>query len=528
MELRGYQSKCIDDARAARRKGHRRILLTAPTGSGKTVMAVAMILRALELGSRVLVIAHRKELIDQFHLHLTQAGVRVGVMRGQDERTDAEAPVQVGTIQTLGRRELPPADLVFIDEAHRCPGDSYQRVLSAYPGATVFGLTATPCRLDGKPLREYFDVLVAGASYSTLIDEGAIMAPIVYGAKRPPNLSKLKKEQGDYELSALELVMMGTHVIGDVVTHWLQRAKVSEDIPGRPVYLRTVLFAVGIDHSRRLVERFLAAGVRAAHLDGCTPDGDRERILLDLELGHLDIVCNVGVLCEGWDQPSVKCCVMARPTLSLTLWMQCAGRILRPWQGVTAIVLDHSCNVDRHGLPHEDREWSLDGKARRKSEVQAKLCPGCYAYVDAFPCALCGYAGAAPEPRAVKTAAGILERIDANIAKEQRRVKVESGDPKRAYFDEQAEVARKKGFKPGYAAAKWKEKHGNNVDWPPWGWSQALKNEYASDTAWQDRVAKRARDREFWQDRQASALPARSDDIDEMAHEPESSGIDEL
>lgn len=540
MKLRGYQGSTIERARAERRKGHRRILIASPTGSGKTVMAVAMILRALELGARVLVIAHRKELIDQFHSQLARHTVDAGVMRADDERTDATRSVQLGTIQTLGRRDLPDADIVFVDEAHRAPGDSYARVLARYPKATIFGLTATPCRLDGRPLKEHFDVLVEGAKYSELIDEGAILAPIVYGAKRPPSLEKLKKSAGDYELSALEMVMMGTHVIGDVVSHWLQRALVSEEVPGKPVYLRTVVFAVGIDHSKKLCERFREAGARAAHLDGTTPQDERERILLDLELGRLDVVCNVGVLCEGWDQPAVKCCVMARPTLSMTLWMQCAGRILRPWcpecggkcerKGQPGhamrqpVVLDHSCNVDRHGLPHEDREWSLDGKAKRVSEVQARLCPGCYAYVEQFPCPLCGYAGEAAKPRTVKTADGVLERIDANIGKEKsRQAKVESGDPKRQFFDAQAERARKAGFKPGFAAAKYKEKFGDQ--WPPWAWSQSLKREYDSDPEWQGRVDKRGREREYWQDRAKAAEQTAGD---ATAYEPESSGIDDI
>ena len=488
-ELREYQKSAIEAARAARRAGHRRILLSAPTGSGKTVMAVAMIARALELGARALVVAHRKELIDQFFSQLLRAGITAGVMRADDVRTDATLPVQLGTIQTLGRRDLPPADIVFVDEAHRCPGESYQRVLAAYPAATIFGLTATPARLDGKPLREHFDVLVPVAAYSTLIDAGAIMAPIVYAPVRPPNLDRVRRVAGDYHEGDLETLMMGAHVIGDVVRTWLARAD------GRS----TVVFAVGIEHSQALVARFRASGVRCEHLDGTTPEDERTAILMRLELGTTQVVCNVGVLCEGWDQPRVKCCVMARPTLSLTLWMQCAGRILRPYGDQPPVILDHSGNVDRHGLPHEDRQWSLDGVVKRTSAVQARVCAGCYAYVDRMPCPLCGYA-TEREERKVKERDGVLERVDANIKKERAAA---SSDPKRAYFDAQVEMARSKGFKPGYAAAKYKEKFDDQ--WPPWAWTQAVKSDYAKDEYWQERVAKRAREREFWQDRQKAA-----------------------
>ena len=493
VELRTYQTNGIELARAARRAGHRRILLSAPTGSGKTIIAVAMIARALEMGARVLVIAHRKELIDQFFSQLLRAGITAGVMRADDVRTDATLPVQLGTIQTLGRRDLPPADIVFVDEAHRCPGESYQRVLAAYPAATIFGLTATPARLDGKPLREHFDVLVPVAAYSTLIDAGAIAAPIVYAPRNPPDMSRVRRVAGDYHDGDLQKVMSRVHVVGDVARTWLQRAE------GRS----TVVFAVGVEHSQILVAKFRELGVKAEHLDGTTPEAEREAILMRLELGTTQVVCNVGVLCEGWDQPRVKCCVMARPTLSLTLWMQCAGRILRPYGDQPPVILDHSGNVDRHGLPHEDRAWSLDGAVKRSSPTSCVVCANCYAYVARMPCPVCGHQTAS-EPRKVKERDGVLERIDANIAKEKRVV---SEDPKRAYFDAQVEVARSKGFKPGYASAKWKEKYGNNVEWPPWAWSQSVKADYAADSYWQERVGKRERQRAYWQDRQAAALP---------------------
>ena len=527
IELREYQKATVDRARAARRAGHRRILISAPTGSGKTVMAVQMIVTGLTLGARFLVIAHRKELIDQFYSQLRRVGITPGIMRGSDDRTDAEASVQLGTVQTLTRRQLPPADIVFVDEAHRVPGDSYARVLQAYPKATVLGFTATPCRLDGRPLKEHFDVLIESAPYSVLLDGANILAPIVYAPMRPPDLSKVRKVAGDYDEGQLSAVMGRAHVIGDVVRTWQHRAE------GR----KTVVFAVSVEHSRGLRNRFEAEGVRVAHLDGTTPEAERTRVLVDLELGRLDVVCNVGVLCEGWDQPAVKCCVMARPTLSLTLWMQCAGRILRPWcpacggkcvdsshpPYVPPILLDHSGNADRHGLPHEDRQWSLEGRATRQVQTIYRVCAGCYAYVDRMPCPLCGYQ-AEVKKREIREAPGVLKRIDENIAKEKAQaVERFSADPRRAYFEAQAEIARKRGFKPGYASAKFKEKF--NDEWPPWAWSKALITECAKDGDWQARIEKKAREREFWQEREAKRAPA-----EEVAYEPEpdESGIDSL
>ena len=481
-ELRGYQRELIERARAARRAGHRRILITSATGSGKTVMAAEMVRTAVGNGQRVLIIGHRQELVSQFWVKLQDVGITAGIMRCDDERTDPKAPVQVGTIQTLGRRELPPAELVVVDEAHRAPGDSYTKLLLAYPKSTVLGLTATPCRLDGRPIQEQFDTLVEGAPYSALIDLGAIVAPIVYAPRRVPDLRKVRSVAGDYHEGDLEEVMFG--VVGDVVEEWQKHGA------GRS----TVVFAVGVDHSRELVARFREAGVRAAHLDGTTPDYERNRLLCQLESGDITGTIQLfGVLCEGWDCPPVKCCVMARPTKSLTLWMQTSGRILRPWGDLPPVILDHAGNVDRHGLPHEDRTWSLDGVAKRASETRYRTCPSCYAYVTGSPCPLCGHV-AAVKPRTIKQADGVLERVDMAIAKER------SSDPKRAFFDAQVDKARRQGFKPGYASAKYKEKF--DGAWPPWDWSQQTKQEFSRDPEWIAKCEKRERERKFWQERQ--------------------------
>jgi DNA repair protein RadD len=509
--LRPYQVRTIERAREERRAKRRRILIVAPTGSGKSVVACEMIRVAVEKGARVLVIVHRRELVGQFYVHLQRVGITSGIMRGDDERTDPSASVQVGTIQTLVRRELPTADLVFIDEAHRTPGDSYDRVVSAYPNATICGLTATPCRTDGQPLKEHFDTIVECASYSELIDSGAIVAPVVYVPKRAPDLSKVSKVAGDYNEGQLESAMMA--IVGDVAKEWLTHAAEA----------KTVIFAVTVAHSKEIVQQFRDAGItRIAHLDGTTPEAERAQILCDLEIGKLQIVSNVGVLGEGWDQPSVKCVVMAFATLSLTRMMQVAGRALRPYcrecrfacgvhKSEVPVILDHGGNVERHGLPHEDREWSLDGKAKRKSDARYHTCPACYAYVAVSPkCSVCGHVFVG-KPREVKKVDGVLERINAQIAKEQV-------DPKRDFFDKRVAEAKKKGFAPGWPSVKFKEKFGA---WPSWAWSQSVKADHARDADWQIRIGERAKDREKW-----AAINAEKERASQAQHEA-SAPVDE-
>jgi DNA repair protein RadD len=502
MNLHPYQSRGLERIRDARRAGHRRILLVAPTGSGKTVCFCEMIRVALGNGLRVLVVAHRKEILDQFWSALYRQGIEAGVIRADDERTDAALHVQLASVQTLLRRDLPQADLVIVDEAHRVPGESYARILGQYPQATIIGGTATPCRLDGAPLKEHFDVLVEVARYSELIASENIAEPRVYAPAHDVDLSGVKVVAGDFAEGELERAMSRPHVVGDVVTEWREKAE------GRS----TVVFAVGIAHSKAIVEAFEAAGVRAAHLDGTTPEDERLQILVDLETGRRQVVSNVGVLCEGWDQPRVKCCVMARPTLSLTLYMQCVGRILRPWGGIDPVVLDHAGNTERHGLPHEDRAWSLDGRAQRTQSFRHHVCGGCYAYVQGSPCPLCGYA-AAPKPRELRVAPGSLKQVG--------RAPGDHGDERRAYFDRCVERARHEGFKPGFAGAKFKEKYG---DWPPWAWSQEAKREFDVSPTWQEDQKARENKRLLWQSRQKVSAPVE----DFTPEQPETFRVDDL
>jgi superfamily II DNA or RNA helicase len=471
----GFSVETIGDGEYAgfELDGDGRFLLGDFTVTHNTVLASAIIHSArARSDARVLFIAHRIELIDQTVRQLARWGVtEVGVMRADDERTNALAPVQVATIQTLARRDLPPASIVFVDEAHRAPGETYRRVLDAYPDAFKIGLTATPCRLDGKPLGDLFDALEQAATYEQLIADGFVCEPIVYAPKDPVDLSRVHRRHGDFAEDELDEAMNRPHVVGNLVEEWRANAG------GR----RTVVFAVSVAHSRAIAERFRDAGVRAEHLDGTTPLDERREILAKLDAGELDVVTNCAVLCEGWDQPSVKCAVIARPTLSVALYMQMAGRVLRPWNGVQPVILDHAGNVERHGLPHEDRHWSLSGSPTRTrtsgTKERVRICPKCFAYVKKNPCELCGHEEPVKSREVVEDASAKLTQW--------------KGDPRRVFFELELDRARSKGYKPGFASAKYREKYGQ---WPPWSWSQEARAAFEKDERWQWRLNQR----EIW------------------------------
>jgi DNA repair protein RadD len=406
--LRPYQLVAVELVRSQLRAGKRRPILVCPTGSGKTITAVHILISALGKGKRVGFAAHRKELIDQTVSTFARLGVTdVSVVRAKDRRYDPRKMVQIASVQTLARREvIPGVDVWVIDECHRALAETYLKYLfMAYPTATFLGLTATPIGPSGKPMGAAFDSLVIGARYSELISGGHIVEPVVYSTPTQADLSGVRTVGGDYNVEDLEKAVNKGALIGNLVEEWRKHAQ------GR----RTVVFAVSVAHSMAIRDRFLAMGVPAEHLDGSTPDVLRENVLSRLGSGESSVVVNVGVLCEGWDQPSCKCIVLARPTKSLTLYMQMAGRALRPWNGIVPIILDHGGNLDRHLFPTLDREWSLTTKPKRTSEVAPmRVCKSCYAYIAAS-CKTCPHCEAISVPSREEKKA--QDTIDVALAK---------------------------------------------------------------------------------------------------------------
>lgn len=386
---------------------------TITHNSGKTVVAAALILRCVAQGANVLFLAHRRELIKQAFCKLVRAGISpesIGIVLAgvplpqgalfvddtlldDDElwrrhaRRRPGAAVQIASVDTLRHRAAwPLADRVFVDECHRALAKTYVAIAEHYGAARILGLTATPVRTDGRGLGEAFDELVQGPSYVELVEAGALVAPRVFTvpAASRPDLSSVKVVAGDYNAGELERACDRAGLVGDIVDHWLRRGN------GAP----TFAFATSVAHSRHIVERFVAAGVRAAHLDGSTPTEERDGVLEDLRAGRVSVVSNCDVCTEGTDVPAVKTIVLARPTKSVRIYLQQVGRGSRPAPG-SFVILDHAGSVLDHGLPQQPREWSLEGRKRRGKSASApvKSCEQCYAVVpiSCTSCPECGW-----------------------------------------------------------------------------------------------------------------------------------------
>lgn len=243
-------------------------------------------------------------------------------------------------------------------------------------GVPRVGLSATPARLDGKPLCDLFGRIIIAAETDDLIRDGFLVMPRMF-AGEAPDLHGIKKTAGDYNIGALGRCVNKPVLVGDAVQHWMRHAN----------GYRTIAFAVDIAHSKSIVEAFVAAGVIAEHVDGSTPKDERKAILERLRSGATTIVSNVGIATEGFDLPALECVILLRPTESLVLQIQMFGRAMRPCEGKrTPVILDHAGNWHRHHYRGDNRyEWSLDGRVK-KANVPANLglkrCDECYALVD--------------------------------------------------------------------------------------------------------------------------------------------------
>jgi superfamily II DNA or RNA helicase len=488
---RPYQLTAIERVREKVRAGLFYVLFVLPTGGGKTIVATHIILSAVLKGMRVLFLAHRRELIVQAYKKLigctcpadrdhdawraatcTGDGLdpkNVGIIMGADKRRKPQASVQVASIDTLRNRPMPtqmvegvrkPVDLIIIDEAHRCLAKSYVDIIAkakeANPNLVVIGLTATPFPSGKKELSEIFSSFVTVASMNELIRMGYLAEPTVFTAPPDglPDLSNVTMRGEDYDIEELSEALDQSGLRGNIVEHW------KKHYPGSG---GTVCFASSVAHSQHIAADFVEAGVSAEHLDGTTPSGERDAILLRLERGETKVVTNCGVLCEGWDQPSVKTLILARPTKSLILYLQQVGRCLRPWEGVTPIILDHAGNVMEHGLPQDDREIALNKPKRRTRDNNAppaKICPGfgCFAVIAAGVafCPVCGH-----EFVTVSREEPEVEDVDLVV------VHAVSTDEKKAFYDDKLAECRLRGWKLGRAYHLFIEKFGHK---PPRAW----------------------------------------------------------
>lgn len=455
MQLRPYQEAALEQVRAAYRAGKRAPLLCSPTGSGKSAMTKYMLGRTKQ--KQVLYLCHRAELADMIHEDLKASGLPHGMITASSKALPHTYRIHVGMVPTVARRldRLPAFDWVISDEAHLAMSATWSGILKHYSASWHLGMSATPCRLDGRGLGEVYDAIIYGPSVAELMARGYLTRCRAFAPAIP--LDGIKKSAGDYQMGDAARVLDTSTITGDAIREYAKR------MPGR----RAIVFCCTREHADHVAGQFRMGGIPAANVDGSMSSAERSARIEDFRAGRLMVLTNVDLLTTGFDMPSIAGAIFLRPTQSLALYLQMVGRILRIAPGKDeALILDHVGNVLRHGLPDTDRQFTLDGKAARAAAPAVRQCPECFAaFHPQRSCPECGYVFPVENVRGVKKeVAGELVEVAATAA-DQYREWLATGQFRdvmrgRRTYREINEVAEARGYKPAWVYQQMKLRGG--------------------------------------------------------------------
>lgn len=363
IALRDYQQALIRLVYEKWDKGLLKLLMQLPTGGGKTIILAAIARNFFQRQEPILVIAHTEELIFQLRDALEQAcGVLVGVIKA-GVKVNPERLIQVASVQTLRNRALPPAALVIIDESHHATAKTYRQIIESCPDAYILGVTATPCRTDGSGFDDLFDALVSVTNPRELIEQGHLCDYKLIASPNAISTKDIRSTAGDFnnrELAdSVDVVELAGNLIGAYKLYAIAK--------------KCVVFAINCNHSKAIAKRYRASGIPAEHLDGETPDEERKAVIERFRTGETLVLCNVNIVTEGFNLPNIEAVQIARPTKSLSLWLQMVGRGLRTAEGKEhTLIIDHTDNFARLGMPDANHIWLLEGVIVAKEKLKQK------------------------------------------------------------------------------------------------------------------------------------------------------------
>lgn len=461
LTLRPHQEEILSYLRSKWRSD-RTHLIYGNVGLGKTAIAAAITAGFIDKGKKVLFIAPYTTLVMQTAQRFMEYGLpRPGIIWQKHEWTDPTKLIQIGSVDTLIRRDFPDIDLLIVDECHIRRSKLLEIIENAdFP---VIGLSGTPFT---KWLGTYYQNLVKVTTMREMIDSGYLSEFEVF-APYTPDLSGVKTSNtagfgSDYVEDQVAKIMNGHKVVADIVSTWL---KLGENEP-------TIAFCVNVAHANQVANEFCSAGVQCEVMTADTPKDERTQIIKRFELGITRIICNVGVLVAGFDS-DVRCIIYARPTKSEIRWIQCLGRGLRTAKGKKrCLILDHSGTVHRLGYPdsieYDSLDSSSDGmeKAERiKKEIEKleklpKECPSCNYMKPAgmHECCKCGFT-----PRSGQDVD--TDRTRELVALKAKLVNPPTKADKQKFYSELLgyyfeKIREGKGWSKGWVAHKYKAKFG--------------------------------------------------------------------
>ncbi|MCK0171471.1 DEAD/DEAH box helicase [Aliiroseovarius sp. S1123] len=445
--LRPHQIKAIELLRQSLARGNKRVVIQGPTGFGKTLTAAKIIEGALTKGNKVIFTAPAISLIDQTVTAFESEGVvDIGVMQADHPRTDPSQPVQVCSVQTLARREVPQAAVVIVDECH-IQFSVIKELMDERSDVVFIGLSATPW---ARGMSERWQDLVLPITIEELIEQGFLSRFRTY-APYIPDLSNVRTRGGEYVEADLEGVMSGSILVGNVVETWLQRGGNRS----------TLLFAVNCAHAKALQAAFERAGVAAGYCDAFTDTVERARIKRQFTGGEIKVACSVRTLTTGVDWP-VSCIIDTAPTKSEMLHVQKIGRGMRVNPGTEdLLILDHAGNSLRLGLVtdihHEQLNEIEPPSERKRSKSKGKLpkpCSQCETLHTGIRCPVCGHERSVS--RDIDVAQGDLVEVAHRLCPAER-------EDRQRFFGMCLWLSKERDYSDGWASHKFREKFG---DWP--------------------------------------------------------------
>ncbi|KLU68080.1 MAG: hypothetical protein RHS_6129 [Robinsoniella sp. RHS] len=371
MELRPYQKEAKDSIFEEWNKGVKKTLLVLPTGCGKTIVFAKVTEECVKNGDRVLILAHRGELLEQAADKIAKStGLQCATEKADESCQGSWFRITVGSVQTLMREKRLKQfttdyfDTIIIDEAHHCISDSYQRVLGHFISAKVLGVTATPDRGDMKNLGSYFESLAFEYTLPKAIKSGYLSPIKAFTLPLKVDLSGVSVQAGDFKVSDL----------GTALDPYLY--SIADEMEKYCKDRKTVVFLPLVKTSQKFRDILCEKGFKATEVNG--ESSDRAQVLSDFDSGKYNVLCNSMLLTEGWDCPSVDCIVVLRPTKVRSLYSQMVGRGTRLHPGKTELLLlDFLWHTERHELCHPASLICQDEEVARKmtENIEAAGCP---------------------------------------------------------------------------------------------------------------------------------------------------------
>lgn len=452
--LRPHQARAIEMLRASVRSGKKRPVLKLPTGAGKTLIASHIIQSSRDKGNRVLFVVDAIQLVDQTVQAFYDAGLRdIGVIQGQHPITDYSRGIQVASIQSLVKRKTPEFGLCIIDECHALH-KAHKDLIAAHPTVPFIGLSATPWT---KGLGHHFDDLIQPASIRELTELGWV-AELQAFAPSHPDLTGVKVRAGEFQDDQLSKVMRGEKLVADIVETWKKLGQERQ----------TLCFCVDRAHAAAMQERFQQAWIGCGYIDGTMDAREREAVRRQLEAGEIQVVVSVGTMIKGVDW-KFGTIIDAQPTKSYMRHVQKLGRLRKFPEWDYGIVLDHSDNILRLGLPIDiHRDDLCTAKKGDKADVDAIAskpkagCPKC-SFVKTKPsktCPQCGYE-AKVLPGEINEATGELALVGGDKKGPAKNEPTPAA--KEEFYRELLGWAARNGKEERHASGKFKSKFGH---WP--------------------------------------------------------------